>query len=607
MKKYLYIIFPAILFIFSRCSKDHTTNPVVPVLPSVSFQSINYPSFINSSWTNVLGGTVAIEFDLLNSSNTVTSTFKDSTALNNISAYSKILSAGTYNIYVASKSTAVADTFVRFNAQIKSLSISNKQALSLTATTNDGLITIGQSFVQSGTVPSFKSDSAATPYKFGYTNGFYYLYVKGGTKGTVSFTTKGNQTVTKSLSIVTLNQYNLALQTNNGTLQVVFAPFAYNQVAVSSSTLLTVNANPTSYGAYASVYFVVTDENGKVLNSVKYIPGTTTFTIASLQPFAETRFNFFEIEISAASANTKPNITGFLQVKKGSVYTPYVNSLPGKPGTPNSVKIHLTNSTGFDQLNLATDMGNYSILHSLADTTSIIGYTYSTGSKLWVQMLKNNQYVYQFFNIPNGTTNFNVDISQLTETPAVQTMTAPGSNFQVSVFAKPDVNYANEYYLGQVSAPYSYNTLNYYYPSEPFAEYDALMSYTIGKFDYTIITAAAAIPAQVPAFNASFNIPASTLANFVPNYTGTFDFYEAVFANTNSTPNVQFVLYSPSAANYTNIKLPDFSSYLGLASLDLSQQVLTYFGLYQTDGFNEANFYYLNALSNSSKAVYSNY
>ncbi|WP_426671606.1 hypothetical protein ACPPVU_10245 [Mucilaginibacter sp. McL0603] len=607
MKRYLYFIIPAIAFVLNGCKKDVTNNVTVPIVPSVTVQSVNYPSFANSPWSNVAGGTVLFKFDLLNASNAVVSSYKDSIDVKNIGNYDKTLDKGTYNIYLSSKDqTSVADTFIRFNAKVSAYSVTDKQALSFTATTTDGLITIGQSFVQSNTVPTFKSDSNSTVYKFGLINGFYYLYVKGGTKGAITFTSKGgNQVITKSLSVVTLNQYNLEVQTNRGSLQVVFSPFAYNQVDVNSSTLLTVNLNPNYYSMYSSTYFVVTDENGNVLNSVKYILGTSTFKISSLQPFEKTRFNFFEIDIPQ-DPNTTPQLTGYLQVRKGSTYTVNPNYLPQTQSK--AINLHLKNSTGFDLLNVSTDQFS-GFINNLSDSTNIKS-SYYADNKLWVQILKNNQYSYNFFTMPVGATDYNVDLSQLTKTPLTKTITAPGNNFQVEVCAKPDSNYSNFYNFGFTRS--QYNQLNIYYPSETYEEYDVLMDYSVGSLNYRILTSGKTIPDQAATFGASFTVAGSTLADFVPSCTGTFDYYHANFLNLNAGSRLQVDLYSPSAANYTNIKLPDFSKYLGVQSIDLSKLALKSFELDQYDGFSELNFYpgnsaFLNSPHYNSKYVMQSY
>ena len=591
----------ALLLIYG-CTKE--LSPVsLPVQPAFTVKAISLPQFTNSNWSNVMGGEMLIKLDKLDATGAVATTINDSVAYNNIAAYSKALASGTYNATVTSSSGSVADTFIRISAQVKSLSIIDKEAASLTATTNDGLITIGKNLVQDGTIPSFKSDSGAN-HKFGLANGFYFLYVKGGTNGTLTFTAQANsqtETLNKHLSIVTLNQYNVALESANGSIKIAFAPFAYNQVQVSSSTLLTVNINPNNYQASSGkVYFVVTDADGNVLNSVQYLPGTSTFKLGATQPYEQTRFNFFEVYISN-NANVVPAITGFLQVKKGSTFNSDPANSPVKPSS--ALNIQFQNFTSFDQLNISSDYGSNSIISSSA-LSSISTTNYSAGSELWVQMLKNNQYFYNFFSIPDGSTSLNIDANQLTETPNVAAITSPGSNLSVQVMAKADTNYANFYNFGITKS--QYNQLNYYYPTEQFKQYDALMRYQIGNFNYTIVTACATIPSQVASFDASFNVQATTLANFAPSVSGTYDYYQASFSNIASAKKLQVDLYSPSAAGYTNIKLPDFSKYLGVSNLDLSTLALKSFGVYQVDGFNETSFYYKNYHSYfniNSKAV----
>lgn len=590
MKRYSPLIMLLASLLIYGCTKE--LSPVdPPVVPAFTVKDISLPQFINSTWSNVLGGEMLIKLDKLDATGAVTTTINDSVAYNNIATYTKDLASGTYNATITSSSHSAADTFIRISAQVKSLSVTDKTAASLTATTNDGLITIGKNLVQDGAIPSFKTDSGAN-YKFGLANGFYFLYVKGGTNGTLTFTAQANgqtETLNKHLSIVTLTQYNVALQTANGSLNITFAPFAYNQVQVSSSTLLTININPNNYlASNAKLYFVVTDANGNVLNSVQYLPGTSTFKLGATQPYEQTRFNFFEVYVPNA-ANEVPGIIGFLQVKKGSTFNSDLANQPVKPS--NALNIQFQNFATFDQLNISTDNAGNSITSS-ADLSSISATHYSAGSKLWVQMLKNNQYLYNFFSIPDGSTSLNVDANQLTETPNVAAITSPGGNLAVQVMAKTDTGYANFYNFGITRS--QYNQLNYYYPTEQFNQYDALMHYQIGNFNYTIVTAGTTIPSQVASFDASFNVQASTLANFTPSVTGTYDYYQASFSNIASASKLQVDLYSPSAAGNTNIKLPDFSKYLGVSSLDLNTLALKSFGLYQVDGFNETRFFYKN-------------
>ncbi|MDB5087956.1 MAG: hypothetical protein JWR09_1950 [Mucilaginibacter sp.] len=602
MKKYLLLILAALIFIIGGCSKKADVNPpVIPITPEVSVQSISYPSFINSTWNNVNGGKVAIKFDKVNDKDSVLSTTNDSTNFTSLSTYSKILGKGTYDITVSSKNiTALADTFIRFNAKIKSYLVENKQAVALTATSNDGLITIGQSFIQDNTVPVFKTDSGGITYKMGLANGFYYLYIRGGVKGSISFKSKASgQSVTKTLNVVTLNQLNMEVVTNKGPLTVVFTNFTYNQVTVISSTLITLHISPGVYVGDVSTYFVATDENGTILNEVKYIPGTSTFKIASTQPYEKARFNFYEVRL--IDGDTKPSIIGYLQIKKGSSYFRNPAQLPYKDAlllTP-----HLKNANTFDKLSISTDFAGVSF-NSPSDASQLSQLNYSAGSKLWVQLLKNNEYKYTFFDLPNGTTDFNVDLNQLTKSSISKTITAPSGNLQVDVVAKSDKDYLNGFDFGMM---YSQdNTLNYYYPTEKFVEYDTRIIYTIGNFNYYSVTSADFIPSKPADFNATLTYAGSTMKDFVPSFTGTFDYYHAAFQNTPSTPNLSIDLYSPSAANYTHIKLPDFSKYLGMKNFDMTNQKLDFFEIEQCDGFDETQPFYKSVFGTggyNSKAI----
>jgi hypothetical protein len=107
-----------------------------------------------------------------------------------------------------------------------------------------------------------------------------------------------------------------------------------------------------------------------------------------------------------------------------------------------------------------------------------------------------------------------------------------------------------------------------------------------------MFTSGPAIDGQAKLINASFSVNGTTLANLVPNITGTCDYYHASFTYSGNGPHLQTELYSPAAANYTNIKMPDFSKYLGLQSLDLTTQKLSNFEVVKANVFDETKFTY---------------
>lgn len=380
------------------------------------------------------------------------------------------------------------------------------------------------------------------------------------------------------------------------------APVKTDTVA-TANTLINLNLSLNAYSNYTT-YFVLTDESGNILNEVKYVQGVTTLKIPSLTAYKKDRFNFFEIKISKSS-DTAPGIEGFLQVKKGSTYT---SNLPSEGTDPITiVKMRLSSTASFDRLNVSGDYAGTTI-NSVADSSQLQYILHSSTGKIFVQELKNNQSMYNFFDIPAGATDYNIDLAQLTKTSSKQTITSPGTNLEVEVFAKTKLNYQMNYNFGLTST--SEGQLDYYYPSESFPEYDALMFYRMNGFDYAVVNAGTTIPSSASAFDASFTTTGSSLADFVPTISGTSDFYHATFLNATPGQVISVDLYSPTVANYTLIKLPDFSKYLGLTSLDLSLLKLQYFGLYQASGFNEAILTYKDYHSYfdvNSKAVVKNY
>ncbi|MEN0054263.1 MAG: hypothetical protein AAGC65_11365, partial [Mucilaginibacter sp.] len=323
-----------------------------------------------------------------------------------------------------------------------------------------------------------------------------------------------------------------------------------------------------------------------IISEVKYAKGTTDLKIIAPKPYKKDRLNFFKIDISGDTSITKSVIRGFLQVKKGSHYNADGFTLP--PKAVHELKYHLKKTTFFDRLDINGDYyGIY--LRSLVDTAFSLYPAISDDAKLLTLMQTNGRHLYNFFNVPKGASSLDVDMTQINKTSLVKNITSPGTNLSVQIFGRPDKKYFNSYNLGQVTSLTS--GLNYYYPQESFDEYVTEIGYTIGKSNYFFTKNTSTIPDKADTYDAVINTPASNLTTFKPSFSGNVDYYEAHFSD-NPTPNLFVLLFAPAAANYNNIKFPDFSKYLGVKSVDLTKQVLTYFCIYQDGTFDEKNFLY---------------
>jgi len=216
MRKTLFFLCVATV-LYSSCTKDRAVNPPKNSLFKVSLAP-NVSDDANSTWQQVLGGEAKIQFTALSSDTLTASTVTDSLDLTNIGAYSHQLVAGAYNIALATESTAIADTFIRFNAVANNFLINKDQAISLNATTADGVITIGKSQVDTTITPTFTPTGTTTALNFGLANGYYFIYVKGTASGEITFTeaTTGDLYL-YDITVSALNQYDILaiLNTNN--------------------------------------------------------------------------------------------------------------------------------------------------------------------------------------------------------------------------------------------------------------------------------------------------------------------------------------------------------------------------------------------------------
>ncbi|WP_114940899.1 hypothetical protein [Mucilaginibacter endophyticus] len=194
MKKLLLFVCAVAMFCFG-CSKNNGALP----LPKNTFEiSLSRPFVVvttpDDTWIQVLGGKGFIQFDAAGSDTLTAASIKDSVNLKDIAGYKKQLTAGNYDIALKTKSEAVTDTFIRFTAGASHIELNKDKQVSLTANTNDAVITISKKQIDNSARPVFMPAGTDKMYEFGLANDYYFIYVKGATSGRIKFTevTTGN-------------------------------------------------------------------------------------------------------------------------------------------------------------------------------------------------------------------------------------------------------------------------------------------------------------------------------------------------------------------------------------------------------------------------------
>lgn len=214
LKKILPLFF-AVIAIASSCSKEKSITPVKNNLLKISLATTFNNATASTAWQQVLGGKAMVTFTAAGTDTLTVSPIKDSLDLKSITTYTKQIIAATYNITLNTTSIAVADTFIRFNASVNNLVFNQAQTVSLTANTNDGVITISKSIIGKNSAPTFTPAGGTAVYSFGLVNGYYFIYVKGAVTGRVSFTeaTSGDLFL-RDLKVDALNQYDISAVLN---------------------------------------------------------------------------------------------------------------------------------------------------------------------------------------------------------------------------------------------------------------------------------------------------------------------------------------------------------------------------------------------------------
>ncbi len=380
-------------------------------------------------------------------------------------------------------------------------------------------------------------------------------------------------------------------------ISIVFAKFAYKDVDVKSNTLLTVILEPQRFLGYKYVSFIVTDEKGNILNEVKYQEGTSKFKISSTGTFEGKRINVLLIYANREDTDMVPyQILGLLHIKKGSLWDMRTNNIPVKPLSPLSVK--LKNADELDNWTFSTDYWGSSDYwgvdySSAKDTTelSTLQFSYSQGSKLFLQVQRNNQTKYNFFDIPEGASSLELDVTKCTKPSIAKTISSGGSYTDLYIYGRTDENFYQKYSLAHKQTYSSQAT--YYIPAESFQEYLTSIHFKIGGVDYFNNYKGATIPDVADPIDAKIRYSGSTLADFKPQFNGSYDYYHASFVNKPFSISIDF--YSPAASNNIPVQMPDLGKYI--KGLDWKNLLLDRLALTEVDGFQEDKLLYLNALN----------
>lgn len=240
MKKTLSVLFLAAA-LCSSCSKDSALDPAPDHLIKISLAT-TFTNQLSSTWQQVLGGKAMVSFTAIGSEPVSVSSVADSLNLANLATYSKTLIASTYDVMLSTKSTAVLDTFIRFNAKASGVVLNADQNISLIAATTDGVITISKTIIGNNAAPTFTPAGSTTAYNFGIANGYYFIYVKGTVGGRITFTeaVSGDEFF-QDLTVDAMNQYDVSaiLNTNFSTANAnhhrnfVIAKHSFNSTIIN--------------------------------------------------------------------------------------------------------------------------------------------------------------------------------------------------------------------------------------------------------------------------------------------------------------------------------------------------------------------------------------
>jgi|GEM_PF-1310897 len=324
-------------------------------------------STIISSWPNVFSGNAYVQY----SSRTVgIGIIKDTISILNTTNYKRNLINDTYDISLSiSPTTHLADTFIRFSAIDTGYVINKSGPINFQGITSDAVITMATSTVASGSKPTFNigTGTSTQKFQFGTSNGYYFLYVKGNTNGTLSLTVPSGQNLNRTLTVTPNVQYNAVVSQTSiiGPLAITFAPFSLNTLNIGQG-VGTVNVS-----TYAG--------NGQ-LGSVNGPSLSASFN----NPNALTVDNFGNIFIADANNNLIRKIDTYGNVttlagngSQGSTDGPGLNASFYKPSgivADNQGNVYVADQFN-NRIRRVDGNGNVTTLRYLYPGYSFVGFT----------------------------------------------------------------------------------------------------------------------------------------------------------------------------------------------------------------------------------------
>lgn len=303
--------------------------------------------------------------------------------------------------------------------------------------------------------------------------------------------------------------------------------------------------------------FLITDSVGKILSTLKLSrnnprPSGRTFI------YPKEEFTGKKVHVIRVTQNPQKTVRFFADVRRGEYFQGYrLYTVKNKIVVGNTqTTVSLKNATQIDELSISNSYSQgYSGIFPGNENYKM---HYSAEKSLLLQIEKNNMGKYHFFNVPNGTTSFDVDVNLAVSPSLKRTIKLPvGVNSgSIQAHLRVEKGFDDTYMVCNKS--FTGSSASVFYPDGFSGELQGTIGYFNGAYFYSYYYLDN-LPETIMQPDFTAEVQSKDLQNFSATYGGDFQHYVAEAYQGDISVEVI------GSRNQSKFKFPDISA----ADLDL--------------------------------------
>jgi len=321
---------------------------------------------------------------------------------------------------------------------------------------------------------------------------------------------------------------------------------------------------------------IVTDTKGKILSNIKF-PYFGQQNLYSTSYCNEKKINVINVFKSGNIQIIKCD----LNIAKGTTWQ--VKDTPPTGESLYPIKIKLNNIPAFNNINFSTGEMVGGSLSSLADTALAYEYNYYYGAskKLLVQLEHHDKAHYEFFDIANGSTSINADISNLKNESAYKNTMVNGESGRLWISAKLNKDLSG--YTRISEKTFYTKNINYFYPDVTVADYTSYIQFINNGWAYNYLYKSL-LQKNIEPMDVNASMPSTAINSINCNVNGKFDYFTMTYLSEDYNDLVYFSV--TSSTDIKNYKLPDLSSIVAINPVAFNKLKFRDLYIYDLDHFN---------------------